>query len=84
MTTTFKKPKKNIDPAAAEALAESLADKPYDSPKDIETADEPMKPLHFLVPASLHKEFKQYAVEKDISMKDLFKEMYREYRKNHS
>lgn len=83
METSFKKPKKKVDPAAADALAASLADRTYDKPKSDEKVDELLKPMQFKFPASFHKEVKAYALEKDMTMTELFRIMYAEYRQKH-
>ncbi len=41
------------------------------------------KLIQFKVSADLHHELKSYALENHISMTDLFKEMYNEYRAKH-
>ena len=42
-----------------------------------------IKPIQFKIPAHMHQEIKLYSVENNISMTDLFIDMYREYRKKH-
>jgi hypothetical protein len=42
-----------------------------------------IKPLQFKLPALMHQDIKLYAVQQNLSMTDLFLEMYREYRAKH-
>ena len=84
MATSFKKPKseKKVDPAAAEKLAQELADKIYDEPGIPQAAEEESKPLQFKITPSLHREFKTYAVVRGLKMVDLFKLMFKDYKAN--
>lgn len=79
-----KVPEKKKKPSQEEinALADSLANKEYDTPpREIkENEEEPTKPLQFVLPQSFHREFKMYAASRDMSMVDLFKESFKFYR----
>ncbi len=41
---------------------------------------EAIKPMNFKVPASFNKEFKQFALDNDMSLTDLFKESFYHYK----
>lgn len=43
-------------------------------------SQEPIKPMSFKVPASFNKEFKQFALDNDISLTELFKRSFYYYR----
>ena len=84
MGTSFKKPKteKKVDPAAADKLAQELADKTYDKPVTPPVEEEESKPLQFKIAPSLHREFKTYAAVRGLKMVDLFKSMFEKYKEN--
>lgn len=82
--------RKTVDPQAADALADEIADKPYGKDKDRAEQEEPIERLTIAMPVSLYDELESLAKKRKRSkaehrsMSAIAREAIKEYLRKHN